>query len=199
MNSPRWITGANAVARLKGAGITDPEVLGVWAHEGWLTARAKVERVAGRVEADTPAHNAIPRWFWGHLRSDPVKAEWGAGVFETTAEHDGEFGMQPASWRMTGVEFNAAELDKLLENETTPRDAAQRGVLPTSAKPNDRKYEQAAHEAAGIVRDEGVAPSEAFRRALEISGRGEAPTSPERALRRTYDLMYDNKGKPYPN
>ena len=231
-----WITGAAAVAILRDAGVVDLRVLGVWAGDGLLGARAKVERVAGTIETykptpaaipgdfwdelaaksvmgdgtasgietDTPTFRAIPRYFWGQLSADTVMADWAAGVFETTTDIDtNDEGWREASWRISGVEFKKEDLQKCLGLRSLSQAHALsdlRGILPASAKPNDRKYEADAHKAAEIVRSEGVLPSKAFMR---LANQHNDPmfdnASVERAIRQAYDLMYDKKGNPHQN
>lgn len=235
-STDEWITGTAAVAMLLDAGVVDLRVLGVWAGDGLLGARAKVERVAGKIETykppsaaipgdfwdelsaksvmgdgaasaietDTPTSRAIPRYFWGELRANTVIADWAAGVFETTKDIDTEEeGWREASWRISGVEFKNADLQKCLGIESLTKangPSDRRGILPASAKANDRKYEGPAHEAAEIVRMEGVAPSKAFARLADhYNEKMIQSTSVERAIRQAYGLMYDNKGNPYQN
>lgn len=235
-STDEWITGAAAVAMLRDAGVVDLRVLGVWAGDGLLSARAKVERVAGTIETykptpaaipgdfwdelsaksvigdgaastietDTPTSRAIPRYFWGELRANTVMADWAAGVFETTTDIDTEEeGWREASWRISGVEFKTADLQKCLEIGSITQGSARsdrRGILPASAKANDQKYEVAAHEAAEIVRTEGVPPSKAFKRLADQHGDAAIQAdSVERAMRHAYDLMYDKKGNPHQN
>jgi hypothetical protein len=203
-STDQWITGAAAVGMLRDAGVVDLGVLGVWAHDGLLRSRGRVERIAGRVETDTPTHNEIPRWFWGHLRAAPVTADWAAGVFETTTDIDTEEeGWREVSWRISGVEFNDADLQKCLRYANPPQNSAargQHGILPDSAKPSDRKYENEAHNAASIVRSEGVLPSKAFNRlAAQRTDLSIQINSVESAIRRAYGLMYDKNGYPHQN
>lgn len=203
-STDEWVTGAAAVAMLRDVGVVDLRVLGVWAGDGLLGARAKVEYVAGTIETDTPTSRAIPRYFWGELRANTVMADWAAGVFETTTDIDTEEeGWREASWRISGVEFKTADLQKCLEIGSITQGSARsdrRGTLPASAKANDQKYEVAAHEAAEIVRTEGVPPSKAFKRLADQHGDAAIqPDSVERAMRHAYDLMYDKKGNPHQN
>ncbi len=207
MSEPTWITAAAAVKRLQEWGIANPEVLGVWAQDGLLGARAKVERLGGEVEHDTPTHNAIPRWFWGHLRSDPVMAEWAAGVFEATVDNDEEWGARTIGWHISGVEFDGDQLEPLLSgNPATKAVSLQRGILPASAKRNAQVYEEAAHEAAEIVRAELCSPAKAFAQVAsgshyqtKIAENNINETSVHRYIRNAYDLMYDAAGKPHQN
>ena len=84
MTSPdEWVTGAAAVAMLRDAGVFDLRVLGVWASDGLLGARAKVERVAGTVEIDKPTPTAIPGDFWDELSAKSVMGDEGASTIET--------------------------------------------------------------------------------------------------------------------
>jgi hypothetical protein len=235
-STDEWITGAAAVAMLRDAGVADLRVLGVWAGDGLLNARAKVERVAGTIETykptpatipgdfwdelsaksvigngstdtietDTPTSRAIPRYFWGELRANTVMADWAAGVFETTTDIDTEEeGWREASWRISGVEFKNEDLQKCLGMGSLSQASARsdrRGILPASAKANDRKYEPDAHKAAEIVRTEGVLPSKAFKRlANQYNDPMFLNTSVEHAIRQAYDLMYDKKGNPHQN
>lgn len=235
-STAEWITGATAVAMLRDAGVVDLRVLGVWASDGLLGARAKVERVAGTTETckptpsaipgdfwdelstksltgdgtasttdtDPPPFRAIPRYFWGELSANTVMADWAAGVFETTTDIDtDEEGWREASWRISGVEFKNEDLQKCLGMGSLSQASARsdhRGTLPSSAKPNDRKYEADAHKAAEIVRSEGVLPSKAFQRlANQTNDPMLLNTSVEHAIRQAYDLMYDKKGNPHQN
>jgi hypothetical protein len=235
-STDEWITGATAVAMLRDAGVVDLRVLGVWARDGLLGARAKVERVAGTIETykptpaaipgdfwdelsaksvmgdggastietDAPTSRAISSYFWGELRANTVMADWAAGVFETTTDIDTEEeGWREVSWRISGVEFNANELEALLcsksafsSTSTESQDSnSQRGKLPASAKPNDRKYEESAHAAAKAMREKKVKKSEAFRdEATSYSG---VPETVQRAIRQAYDSMYDENGNPH--
>ena len=201
MTSPKWIKSAVAVRLLRDAGLMNPAVLGTWAHDGLLRARAHVERIAGAIEKETLTHDAIPRWFWGHLNDCTILADWAAGIFETEADYDGEYGWQQTTWRISGVEFEKNDLHAQLGGNTVVQSGAptfRRSVLPPSASHSDRAKEQAAHHAASIVQAEGVKRSEAFRRVLNIAKK-ETQSSQERALRRAYGLMYDSKGEPHPN
>lgn len=235
-STDEWVTGAAAVAMLRDAGVVDLRVLGVWAGDGLLGARAKVERVAGTIETykptpasipgdfwdelcvksvmgdgaastmdtDTPTYREILRCFWEELLANTVMADWAAGVFETTTDIDTEEeGWREASWRISGVEFKNEDLQKCLGMGSLSQASARsdgRGILPASAKANDRKYEADAHKAAEIVRTEGVPPSKAFTRlADQYDEKMFLSTSVERAIRQAYDLMYDNKGNPHQN
>jgi hypothetical protein len=203
-STDEWITGAAAVAMLRDAGVADLRVLGVWAGDGLLNARAKVERVAGTIETYKPTPATIPRYFWGELRANTVMADWAAGVFETTTDIDTEEeGWRETSWRISGVQFNASELEALLCSKSAFSSTStesqgsngQRGKLPASAKPNDRKYEESAHSAAKAVREKKVKKSEAFRdEATSYSG---VPETVQRAIRQAYDSMYDENGQPH--
>jgi len=66
--------------------------------------------------------------------------------------------------------------------------------LPNNARPNNKRHEEYAHSAAELVRT-GVRLSEAIRQvAPNDPMRTEA--SVQHAIRRTFDLMYDNRGIP---
>jgi hypothetical protein len=104
---------------------------------------------------------------------------------------------------MSGVELKNEDLQKCFGLRSLSQTSARsdrRGILPASAKANDRKYEGPAHEAAEIVRIERVPPSKAFKRLADQHGEKMfLSTSVERAIRQAYDLMYDNKGNPHQN
>ena len=170
MSRPQWITAAAAVAELQRTGISDPGALGIWAHDGLLRARAIVERIAGRVEHDTPSHEFVPRWFWGRLRNDMVIAEWEAGIFETTADYDHEFGTQETTWRISGVEFSATDIARQLHGGASAKtvDAHHRIFAPSSPTTS---------ETVGELIPEAVEKESKIAEIAVINQRGTLPPS----------------------
>lgn len=199
MTQPRLLSSAEAVKLLSAAGINDPQVLGIWAKEGLLEAYATTERLAGQLVREREENGRVSRWFWGELGREMLFASWPAGIFKTLSDYEHEYGVQSAEWEVVGVSYNADQLERLVGG-AGPSPAVQSdtllGKLPPGAKPNDRKYEQAAHDAAQIMREEGVKLSEAIRRALGISEKG-GNSAAERAVRLAFGLMYDAHGKPH--
>lgn len=79
-------------------------------------------------------------------------------------------------------------------------DQSFRGKLPLSAKPVNRRHEEAAHYAAKIVRENGCAVAEGIRQSrglVEIANRD--IDNVDRATRAAYDLMYNKHGQPIQN
>lgn len=101
-------------------------------------------------------------------------------------------------WTVKGVEFNWLQVLQQVEpGSEGPPD--MRGVLPQRAKPNDHHYEEAAHQAAQLVREQHIKPGTAFVEiAKSYPRKVGAKESAVRAMRQTYDLMYDQSGKPHP-
>jgi hypothetical protein len=72
-----------------------------------------------------------------------------------------------------------------------------KALLPTNAKPSDRKRESMAHAAAELMQTNGILRSEAFRRVLHLAEEKFSDGSGIlRAIRRSFDLMYDTHGMP---
>lgn len=199
MTQPRLLTSAEAVKLLSAAGINDPQVLGVWAKEGLLEAYATTERLAGQLVREREENGLVSRWFWGELGREALYANWPAGVFKTLSDYEHEYGVQSAEWEVVGVSYNADQLERLLSS-AGPSPAAISdtllGKLPPEAKPSDRKYAQSAHDAAKIVREEGVFLSEAIRRVERFESTMIKPESVERGIRQTYGKMYKKGGLP---
>jgi hypothetical protein len=199
MTQPRLLSSAEAVKLLSAAGINDPQVLGIWAKEGLLEAYATTERLAGQLVREREENGRVSRWFWGELGREMLFASWPAGIFKTLSDYEHEYGVQSAEWELVGVSYNADQLERLVGG-AGPSPAAQsdtlKGKLPTGAKPSDRKYEQSAHDAAKIVREEGVLLSEAIRRVECFESTMIKPESVERGIRRTYEKMYKAGGLP---
>jgi len=136
-------------------------------------------------------------WHWVNTRSVQSQALWGAGVFATTVHYDSSPNHDWDSQyiKLLDVTFHSGDLAALLGTSGT---APVLGSLPGNAKPNDRRYERAAHHAADLVRKKGSSREEAFRQALLLGPKAEnvEQASRVRALRHAYDLMYDPYGIP---
>jgi hypothetical protein len=74
-----------------------------------------------------------------------------------------------------------------------------RGTLPRSAKAADRKHEEAAHDAADLVRG-GMEVSQAISHAAQrVPAGNRTEASVQKATRRSFDLMYNKDGTPLQN
>lgn len=153
--------------------------------------------------ADEAARDALGPWpdvpadFW---TEQPTKVNWGAGTFANKVQYfcDHHQQLTYTYIELFEVTFHAGDLARLLNTKSPD---LMRGVLPSNAKPNDRKYEDHAHEAAKLIRLNGVSKSAAFRKALENNSLTPpvAEASHQRALRHSYDAMYDSNGVPIKN
>ena len=196
MTGSKKLTSAKAVQVLKGAGIDDPHVLGVWAKEGLLDAYAMAERLAGQRVRDREENGLVARWFWSDLHLETLDANWSAGIFRTLTDYDHEYGPQPAEWEIVGVSFNTDQLERLVGGDgrgLTKSVVSLQGKMPPSATPSDLKWEEKAHEAAEVIRNKKVSRAKAFREVLNLP-EGQETTGDESALRRSFDGMYDRHG-----
>lgn len=195
-----WISSYAAVQKLKAAGVEDPGVLGVWAHDGLLRSSAAVERIAGQIQPAATKPFLIPRGFWGELASNPVFVDWAAGVFETYIDVEHEYGWQHAVWRLTGVKFAAGDIETLLAAAPTPSlqvGGFQKALLPANARPSEKIYAPAAHRAAELMQTDGLRKADALRQSRHlVEGKAIAEDSIIRGIRRSFDRMYDEKGRP---
>ncbi|WP_066561132.1 hypothetical protein [Croceicoccus bisphenolivorans] len=75
------------------------------------------------------------------------------------------------------------------------------GALPPHAKTRNRDCKAVADLAARMIRDKDMNRAEAFRQALQEKGCPRPGTleSNERAVRETFDMMYDTAGHPLQN
>jgi hypothetical protein len=199
-SSTVWITSKAAVERLAAAGISDPQVLRIWGHDGLLRSSAAVQRIAGKIERGSTTPLLISKGFWGELGSYPVLLNWVAGIFETYIDVEHEYGFQHAVWRMSGVKFAANDIEAQLTSGPAPRSNGKgflKALSPATAKPSDKKYEPVAHAAAELMQAEGIGRAEAFRRVLHLVNDKTSQTSSiERAIRRAFDPIYDINGRP---
>lgn len=157
----------------------------------------------------------VPRTYWN--RRNP----WGARALEGLDEDDENFGIlrgQPLLIDVAEIEKWKGVVRRALETtagQPLPHIDADtisgvseafddaglsklRGVLPANAKPSDRRHEEQAHAAARIIRARKVLPAVAFREVLD-SDPTRIEASRLRAIRRSFDKMYDRSGMPYEN
>jgi hypothetical protein len=216
MSDEVWISSLDAVRRVRDAGFTEGD-LAQWAEAGLLRARAGRGRFSDD-EVDHLRHfgndagsvltgpwpNILPDfWHWLNVGPKNREANWGAGVFATTVFDDTELGPNTYSQhiRLYDVVFSATDIDARLHLADRP---FVKGMLPSNPTKNARLYEERAHAAARLVKIEGKMRAEAFREVVEPGGTslGSNEDGRQRALRKTYDLMYDAYGNPvkkYPN
>jgi hypothetical protein len=226
MSEDVWISAFDALSRVKGAGGTEDDLL-EWARIGRLRARAKSGIDSDDVTPPKlwlecvrtfPAEPLvvdgitistwpdIPKSFWADT---PAKALWVAGTFANKLHYFCDYHQELtyAYFELFDVTFNAGDLGALLpepepepepELELEPVVEAIRGVLPSNATPGERRYEEAAHHAAEIMRSKKVILAAALREALE-----ETKAVPEgvwdtrqRQLRTVYRRIYNAEGWP---
>lgn len=223
MSDSNWISARQAQRQAKNAGFTGNDLI-EWAREGLLRARAKkgilssdlfaetentldcVRTFPAAPPADKLARDTLGCWpdvpadFWAEK---PTKAVWGAGTFASGVSY--WCGYNQARMcehiELFGVTFHADDLEALLTWPVPATGAqAERGVLPSNATPGQRRYEEAAHLAANIVRSTKCYPSEAFRQALEETKAVASGTwdTRQRKLREVYNSMYNPQGWPIP-
>lgn len=199
-----WLTSFEAVEELKRANFNDPMTLAIWAAEGVVRTCARTMKCDGKIEAEMSGSPEILPGFWHYIRlGSNSSANWQAGVFRARLIYElDEWNEHPEhTWDMQGVSFHAKDIAKQVElAKGGPSCVAiddPRGVLPSHAQPNDRKHEEAAHQAARIVREEKVKLSEALRRvSADHPDENRAPESVQRATRQAFGLMYHPDGTP---
>lgn len=144
----------------------------------------------------------IPVEFWlPFQRGDGgASADWSVGDFKLAACGDPEGAW--SGWARD-VHFDSIDLpavwSAVVDDGEAATDAAK-GILPARATQSDREHEDAAHAAAEIVRTARCSLEQALakvRHLVEEKNRQEA--SINRAIRRSYRLMYDPHGLPIKN
>lgn len=108
-----------------------------------------------------------------------------AGLYFRTADIDAIFGNYTFESNMDSNE------EPITDVEVLPK-------LPASASPNDHKYKEYAVQAANVMRNEKMFLSEAIRKILPTVEMREND-SIARAIRHSYNLMYDRNGIPHQN
>ncbi|MFZ1742277.1 MAG: hypothetical protein WAT93_05445 [Pontixanthobacter sp.] len=144
----------------------------------------------------------IPVEFWRPFQrgDDRALADWDAGDFRLDDVRDSD-----CTWsgRVRDVHFDRLELPSAWLSKAHDQTAAPdalKGTLPASATNSDRQHEAAAHAAAEFVRDTRCSLAAALRQVrhlVEENNRNEE--SIDRAIRRSYRLMYDRGGFPVKN
>jgi len=224
MNDEEWISSMDAARCTREAGFSTGD-LAQWAETGALrsqTSRAwfgndangeerifvgrqprqRTEQGTNDTWPDIPAEF----WYWLNRNLATDNSNWGAGVFATVVfEHASE---RPGDdhpsrdfseyIRLHDVKFSRSDLRGLLQQKRPP---TLKGVLPAHATKSDRHYEERAHAAAQIVREQGISPTAAFRKVMDATGRQimRRDGSEESAVRRSFKLMYDAQGMPTKN
>lgn len=139
----------------------------------------------------------IPVEFWRPFQrgDDRALADWDAGDFslDDVCDSDGTW-----SGRVRDVHFDRLELPSawlVQAHDQTSGSVALKGSLPLSATDSDRQ-----HEAAQVVREARCTLAEAIRRIRHLADpKGRSEDSIDRAIRRSYRLMYDRHGLPIKN
>ena len=203
MSGEEWVSAKDAFERLKDRSDDPGQFLLRLARNRCVRTRAssvswnKEEEECGRFRARNS--DELTPHFWQTV----IKTGW----MDWT---DGSFGFDEAApvelfglgeilhWTVKGVEFNWLQVLQQVEpGSEGPPD--MRGVLPQRAKPNDHHYEEAAHQAAQLVREQHIKPGTAFTKiAKSYPRKVGTEDAAVRAIRQTYDLMYDRWGKPHP-
>ncbi len=212
MSDTDWISAREIIERL--AGKSDhPEaaVLRFVTHHN-CQSRARLLLLDGQAVAskallfnhdDVQGLRCLRPRFWEKIAKDGIQ-DWKLGCFSYTEEAPSEhFGHGIwLNWQAAGVEFFWPEIQNILKLEELNliQQSVNMGALPPGASANDRKHAGLAHQAAGLIRTEGIKKPKAIRRVVE-----ESPDdlkemrkldSIERAVRNAYDLMYDDEGIP---
>lgn len=139
----------------------------------------------------------IPVEFWRPFQrgDDRALADWDAGDFrlDDVRDSDGIW-----SGRVRDVHFDRLELPSAWLSDAHDQTFAPdvlKGTLPASATNSDRQHEVAAHAAAEVVRETRCSLAKAIRRIRHLADpKGRAEDSIDRAIRQTYQLMYDRHG-----
>jgi len=168
-------------------------------------------------EGNESSHLAIPVEFWRpfYRGDEGAVADWDTGDFRLANVcnsegiwsgrardvHFDQFDL-PAAWLAQAdvltPTFGRKEQGSEEAEDTSPD--AFRGSLPSIATNSDRRNEAAAHAAAEVVRDNRCRLAEAIRQVrhmVEEDNRDQE--SIDRAIRRSYRLMYDPHGFPIKN
>ncbi|MFN3847508.1 MAG: hypothetical protein ACK4RZ_17055 [Paracoccaceae bacterium] len=144
----------------------------------------------------------IPVEFWRPFQrgEEGVSADWDAGDFrlDDVRDSDGTW-----SGRVRDVHFDRLDLPSAWlaqAHDPVPPLDALRGTLPASATNSDRQHEESAHAAAQLVREMRCRLAAAIRQVRHLADpKGRSEDSIDRAIRRSYRLMYDGHGLPIKN
>lgn len=147
-------------------------------------------------------HVVIPVEFWRPFQrgDDRALTDWDAGDFRLDDVRDS--GGTWLGW-VRDVHFDRLDLPTAWfaqAHDQVPPPDALKGTLPATATNSDRQHEVAAHEAAQVMREARCRLAEAIRRIRHLADpKGRSEDSIDRAIRRSYRLMYDAHGLPIKN
>lgn len=144
----------------------------------------------------------IPIEFWRPFQrgDDRVLADWDAGDFrlDDVRDSDGTWSGRVRDVHLDRLELPSAWLAE--PHDQTSEPDALKGTLPASATNSDRLHEVAAHAAAEVVRETRCSLAKAIRQIRHLADpKPRAEDSIDRAIRRSYRLMYDGHGFPIKN
>lgn len=206
MTDGDWLPARDALAKLKDK--SDEAARQLIACASLPNARTRA--ALWMRDGQTVQENVLLRYqFWEAVAADGAQ-DWKLGVFEhTSTDHSGHFeNGEFLNWKAVGVEFfwpdflvQLGPAISAAASYTPPTPSnSLRGQLPATAKPNNRKYEEAAHAAAEIVRTHNVNRAEAIRKvAVKYYARMLKDESIHSAIRRAFDSMYHSNGMPIQN
>jgi hypothetical protein len=206
MSDAEWLTARDALAKLKDKSDEATRQLIACASLPNVRTRAALWMRDGQTVQENVS---LRNQFWEAVAKDGAQ-DWKLGVFEhSSASQSGHFEHRELlNWKAVGVEFYWPDIvvqlgleDGAATTDTPPTPSnLLRGQLPATAKPNNRRYEEAAHAAAEIVRAHNVNRAEAIRKVAEkyYTTMWEEE-SVHSAIRRAFDLMYHSDGMPIKN
>ena len=203
MSSEEWVSAYDGLKRMEGYGDDPGQFLLRLARNGSVRTRASSvswdpeEHGCGRFRARNS--DELKPTFWNAVcQKGWLDWTYGSFGFDEVAPPE-LFGLgETLNWTAKGVEFNWLQVLQQVEigSEAPPQ---IRGILPLHAKPNDHHFEEAAHQAAQLVRERHIKPGTAFTEIAKTYPRKVGTEDAAvRAMRHTYDLMYDQCGKPHP-
>ncbi|WP_415178254.1 hypothetical protein [Parasphingorhabdus sp.] len=181
----------------------------------WLTESTGEKIKYQPSTGNDTSHVAIPFEFWRPFqRCDAGAAsDWDAGDFriDNVCDSDGAWSGRvrdvhfdridlPASW-LAQVQPSLSKVEGQVSEESrdSPSDTVK-STLPSFATKSDRLHEAAAHEAAKFVRETRCPRAEAIRQVRKlVEAKGRQKDSIDRAIRKSYELMYDAHGLPIQN
>jgi len=195
---------------------TDATEISRW-YSLWLT-EANGEKTKYQPDiGNESSHVVIPVEFWRRFQrgDDGASADWDAGDFrlDNVRDSDGTW-----SGRARDVHFDRLDLPSAwlaqAHDQTSPLSGegqivadkcdsspdTVKGTLPARATNSDRQHEEAAHAAAQLVREKRCPLAEAIRQVRHLAEtKGRQEESIDRAIRRSYQIMYDAHGLPIKN
>jgi hypothetical protein len=203
MSGEEWVLAKDAFERMRGQSDDPGAFLLRLARNGGVKTRASSVNwgaeqqewggFRARKSGELKPHfwNAVCQKGW---------MDWKHGSFGFDEAAPSEvFGVgETLHWTAKDIEFNWLQVLQQFE-QVSDAPPYMRSVLPPHAKTNDYHYEEAAHQAAQFVREQHIKPGTAFTKIVETYPRKVGTLeSAVRAMRQTYNLMYDERGKPHP-